>query len=295
MLVCPVCSAPLESAKNPCQSCGYSVATRDGFTAWAPELADHNSGFRAEYFSGLAQVESEHFWFRARNTLIIWALKKYFPDFRSLLEVGCGSGFVLSGIAGAFPEARLVGSEIFVAGLEVAASRIPQAELVQMDARKLPYVDEFDVVAAFDVIEHIDEDETVLQNFFRAVKPGGGCVITVPQHKWLWSPVDEEACHKRRYTAAELHGKMEAAGFHILRTTSFVTLLLPAMLASRLLAKRAGKSGGADSLRMNKAVNLLFEAILYCERLVIKAGLNWPLGGSRLVVARKMFSPQNQP
>lgn len=295
MLVCPVCSAPLESAKKPCQACGSSVATRDGFTAWAPELADHNSGFRAEYFSGLAQVESENFWFRARNALIIWALKKYFPGFHSLLEVGCGSGFVLSGIAGAFPQAKLVGSEIFVAGLEVASGRIPQAELVQMDARKLPYVDEFDVVAAFDVIEHIDEDETVLQNFFRAVKPGGGCLITVPQHKWLWSPVDEEACHKRRYTAAELHGKMEAAGFQILRTTSFVSLLLPAMLASRLAAKRAGKSGGADSLRMNKAVNRLFEAILYCERLVIRAGLNWPLGGSRLVVARKMPSPPHQP
>jgi ubiquinone/menaquinone biosynthesis C-methylase UbiE len=295
MLVCPVCSAPLESAKKPCQACGSSVATRDGFTAWAPELADHNTGFRAEYFAGLAQVESENFWFRARNVLIIWALKKYFPGFHSLLEVGCGSGFVLSGIAGAFPQARLVGSEIFVAGLEVAASRIPQAELVQMDARKLPYVDEFDVVAAFDVIEHIDEDETVLQNFFRAVKPGGGCVITVPQHKWLWSPVDEEACHKRRYTAAELHGKLEAAGFQMLRTTSFVTLLLPAMLASRLMARRAGKSGGADSLRMNKAVNRLFEAILCCERLVIKAGLNWPLGGSRLVVARKPASSQNQP
>lgn len=261
--------------------------------AWAPELADHNDGFRAEFFSDLAKVESENFWFRARNALIIWVIKKYFPGFQSLLEVGCGSGYVLSGIAGAFPQARLVGSEIFVAGLEVAASRVPQAQLVQMDARKLPYLNEFDVVAAFDVIEHIDEDETVLQNFFRAVKPGGGCVITVPQHKWLWSPADEGACHKRRYSAAELHNKMEAAGFKILRTTSFVSLLLPAMLASRLNDKRVGKSGGSASLRMNKTLNRLFEAVLYLERMVIKTGLNWPLGGSRLVVAQKIPATQN--
>ena len=294
MLICTVCSARLQNVTTPCSACGTCVATRDGFTAWAPELADSNDGFRAEYFSDLAQVESEHFWFRARNALIIWALKKYFQDFRHLLEVGCGSGFVLSGIAEAFPQAKLVGSEIFVAGLQVAARRVPQALLVQMDARRLPYAEEFDVVAAFDVIEHIDEDEIVLQNFFRAIKPGGGCVITVPQHKWLWSPVDEEACHKRRYTARELHSKIEAAGFKILRSTSFVTLLLPAMLASRLMDKRAGKSGGVDSLRMNKVINRLFGAILFCEQLMIKLGFNWPLGGSRLVIAQKMPAAQNQ-
>ena len=265
---------------------------RGRFVAWAPELADDNDGFHSGSFSDLAQVESENFWFCARNTLIIWSLKKYFPNFDSLLEVGCGTGFVLSGIADAFPQARLIGSEIFVAGLEVAASRVPKAELVQMDARKLPYVEEFDVVAAFDVIEHIQEDETALQNLFRAVKPGGGCIVTVPQHKWLWSPVDEEACHKRRYVAYELHSKMEAVGFQILRTTSFVSLLLPAMLSSRLMAKHTGRSGGAHSLRINKFINLFFEAILYCELLVIRVGLNWPLGGSRLVVARKTGKSQ---
>ncbi len=288
MLVCPACHTPIEGEKRSCAACGFEVALRDGIAIWAPELAEHNDGFRAEFFSDLAEVESRHFWFRARNTLIVWALKKHFPEFRSLLEVGCGSGFVLSGISEAFPTARLVGSEIFVAGLEVAARRVPRAELVQMDARQLPYTDEFDVLAAFDVIEHIDDDEIVLQNFFRAVKPGGGCIVTVPQHKWLWSPVDEEACHKRRYSAPELRTKMEAAGFRILRTSSFVTLLLPAMLASRLLDRRAGKSGGTASLRMNPFVNTLFEAVLSVERLFIIAGFNLPFGGSRLMVAQKM-------
>lgn len=294
MLVCTECRAPIQNANQPCMTCGTCASVRQGFTAWAPELADANNGFRAEYFSDLAQVESEHFWFRARNTLIVWAIKRYFPNFQSLLEIGCGSGFVLSGIAMAFPTARMVGSEIFVAGLEVAAKRMPQAELVQLDARKLPYVEEFEIVAAFDVIEHIEEDETVLQNFFSAIKPGGVCIVTVPQHKWLWSPVDEEACHKRRYSAVELHDKIEATGFNILRSTSFVTLLLPAMFASRLLARGSGKSGGTQSMRMNKFVNRLFEAILAAEQAVIKLGLDWPIGGSRLVVAKKMSSSSIQ-
>lgn len=287
MIICPVCGAPILELKCACRACGFVPESIDGFVAWAPEFANSNSGFHPEYFAGLAQVEAEHFWFRARNTLILWALRKYFPVSRSLLEVGCGTGFVLSGIAGAFPQISLVGSEIFTAGLAVASQRVPRAKLVQMDARRIPYVEEFDVVSAFDVIEHIKEDELVLQNLYRAVKPGGGCLITVPQHKWLWSPVDDKACHQRRYGARELHEKIEAAGFRILRTTSFVTLLLPAMLLSRLAVKYSGKSGGSDDLRLNPIINRLFEVILYFEQLFIRGGVRWPIGGSRLVVALK--------
>jgi ubiquinone/menaquinone biosynthesis C-methylase UbiE len=288
MIVCPTCQTALPGKSElRCAACGFAPERRSGFAVWAPALADHNDGFRAEFFKGLAAIEAQHFWFRSRNALITWALGRYFPRFDSLLEVGCGSGYVLSGIAAAFPQATLTGSEIFVAGLEVAADRARGVELVQMDARNLPYVAEFDVVAAFDVIEHIEEDELVLENFFRAIKPGGGCILTVPQHMWLWSPVDEEACHKRRYSAAELRRKMAAAGFEVIRSTSFVTALLPPMLVSRLLSRRAGKSGGVESLRMNPVINWLFETALATERLLIKAGLDMPVGGSRLIVGRK--------
>jgi SAM-dependent methyltransferase len=201
--------------------------------------------------------------------------------------VGCGTGYVLSGIAQAFPRARIAGSEIYTAGLSAAATRMPSVELFQMDARKLPYEDEFELVGAFDVIEHILEDELVLQNFYRAVKSGGGCLITVPQHRWLWSPVDEAACHQRRYSAKELHSKMEAAGFRIVRSTSFVTLLLPLMLASRLSSKRSGKSNGSNALTLNPKLDRLLEAIMRVEQGLIKFGINLPFGGSRLVVARK--------
>nr|VFK12098.1 MAG: Putative methyltransferase [Candidatus Kentron sp. LPFa]VFK28151.1 MAG: Putative methyltransferase [Candidatus Kentron sp. LPFa] len=54
------------------------------------------------------------------------------------LEIGCGTGFVLSGIAEAFPEAKLVGTDAFSAGLAYAARRVPGAALYQMDARCLP-------------------------------------------------------------------------------------------------------------------------------------------------------------
>lgn len=287
MIVCPSCGAQSIHAETGCAQCGFVPTRVDSFLAWAPELAKHNDGFHEESFEGLARVEAGNFWFRARNAIIIWALRKYFPAFDSLLEVGCGTGFVLSGIARAFPKTRIAGSEIYTAGLAFAAQRLPSVELLQMDARKLPYVAEFDVVAAFDVIEHILEDELVLQNFHRAIKPGGGCLITVPQHMWLWSPVDEEACHQRRYSARELHDKVEAAGFRILRSTSFVTFLLPLMLASRIAARRSGTSGGSEALQLNPLVDRILSGVMRAEHLLIKIGMSFPIGGSRLVILQR--------
>ncbi len=100
---------------------------------------------------------------------------------RRYLEIGCGTGYVLSGVAQAYPAATVVGTEVFSVGLPYAASRVRSAELLQMDARQIPYVSEFDVIGAFDVLEHIDEDELVLNSMFRALRPGGGIAITVPQ------------------------------------------------------------------------------------------------------------------
>lgn len=290
MIVCPYCCNRNIRTENGCPKCGFIPARVDGFWAWAPDLAKHNDGFPKESFEGLVRVEAGNFWFRARNTIILWALRKYFPGFDSLLEVGCGTGYVLSGIADAFPNAHMTGSEIYTAGLSFAAKRLPGVELLQMDARKFPYAAEFDVVAAFDVIEHILEDKLVLQNFYHAIKPGGGCLITVPQHQWLWSHVDEAACHKRRYSVTDLHTKVEAAGFRIVRSTSFVTLLLPLMLVSRFLARRS-ESAGYKELLLNPVLDRTLEAIMQIEYFMIKAGISLPFGGSRMVILKREVSP----
>jgi len=287
MLLCPSCGKQHINAEQACPQCHFTPARVDGFLAWAPELAKHNDSFPEASFEGLARVEAGSFWFRSRNAIVQWALRKYFPSFDSLLEVGCGTGFVLSGIAKAFPHARICGSEIHTAGLSFAAKRLPEAELLQMDARRLPYEAEFDVVAAFDVIEHIVEDELVLQNFHRAIKPGGICLLTVPQHQWLWSPTDDAACHKRRYSAEELHRKVTAAGFRIVRSTSFVTLLLPLMAATRWRARRTGRAGGSEAMLLNPTLERVLEAIMRVELQLIKWGLNLPAGGSRLLVGIK--------
>ena len=110
---------------------------------------------------------------------------------------------------------------------------MPTVAFMQMDARAIPFVGEFDVMGAFDVLEHVEEDEQVLIQMRDALKPRGVMLLTVPQHAWLWSPV-ADSCHVRRYAAKELHVKVKAAGFEIVRSTSFVFSVLPAMFASRM-------------------------------------------------------------
>lgn len=248
-----------------------------------------NSGFKPHYFKELAKLEAGNFWFRARNQLILWALHKYHPELKSFLEIGCGTGFVISGISEQFPDAKLFGSEYLEEGLVYARQRVPGAEFAQMDARHIPYESELDAIGAFDVLEHIEEDEVVLKQIFKALNPGGIVFITVPQHRWLWSAVDEYACHVRRYDTNELHQKVCRAGFDIIRSTSFVSKLLPVMYLSRLL-KRNKTDMRMDSmaeLRINPILNKLFEWLLYFELTLIRAGISIPVGGSRLLVARK--------
>ncbi len=156
-----------------------------------------------------------------------------------------------------------------------------------MDARRIPYVDEFDVIGAFDVLEHIPEDEAVLVQLRSALKPGGGLLITVPQHPRLWSSADVYACHVRRYTASEIRCKVENAGFEIVRSTSFVSLLLPAMLASRRRGRDRGDFDPRDEFRIGRTANRALEEILRIERWLIRTGVSFPVGGSRLIVARR--------
>jgi hypothetical protein len=126
----------------------------------------------------------------------------------------------------------------------------------------------------------------VLENLAAALRSRGGLLITVPQHDWLWSSTDVAAHHVRRYAKADLVAKIEATGFEVLRATSFVSLLLPAIL----LARRRGGDGMAEveaELDLPPLANAIGAATLGLERMLIRCGIDLPAGGSLLVAARR--------
>jgi len=286
MKCCVECATQFESKGWRCPNCGFQPERRGGLLSFhEPEGID---GFDPDAFDRLAALEQASFWFRSRNRLIAWAVHEYFPNARSLLEVGCGTGFVLAGLERAYPALRLAGAELYAGGLCHASERAPSADLFQFDARNIPFDAEFDVVGAFDVLEHIDRDEDVLAEMHGAVAPGGGIVVTVPQHRWLWSSSEDYAEHKRRYSRAELTSKVARAGFNVRRVTSFVSLLLPLMAASRFAERLSSRSyNPGREHQVARRADAPLERISDSEYWALTRGVNFPVGGSLLLIAAR--------
>ena len=170
MKICVKCNLNFSSFNWKCPFCEYLPENIDGITIHALDFAYKDNGFKSEYFDKLFEIESNNFWFKVRNEIIIWALYKYVSNAYSFLEVGCGTGFVLSCISRAFPNMEINGSEIFLNGLTYAKMRTPKAKFMQMDARHVPFVSEFDVIGAFDVLEHIIDDSRVISELNKSLK-----------------------------------------------------------------------------------------------------------------------------
>lgn len=285
---CPECRTVFCEDSWQCPVCAYAPSIINGYPAFAPEIANSDDMYLAEYFERLMAIEPEHFWFEARNRLLVHTLKRFFPQMQAFMEVGCGTGFALQAIHRAFAQTQLTATDLLVDGLSFAAARVPSATLLQMDARKMPFQSAFDVIGSFDVLEHIEEDELVLQQMAQALRPNGGLLITVPQHRTLWSVIDEQAMHKRRYTRAELTSKVEKAGFKVVYATSFVTLLLPMMYLSRFQYHFRTSADGLAHLTVSPMLNRIFRGIMHLEMALHHSHVSLPAGGSLLLVARKI-------
>jgi SAM-dependent methyltransferase len=279
--------APLWPPGWCCSSCGAAVAQDDGVPMFAPDLADTVSGVDPKGFAVLSRVEAGHFWFVPRGELITGLAAKFFPEARRFIEIGCGTGMVLGALARSRRWQRLVGSELHPSGLTYARQRLPAGvEFVQMDARDIPAVGVFDLTGAFDVIEHIEDDEAVLRGLRAATCPGGGIIVAVPQHPWLWSAADDIGHHQRRYRRGELEAKLRRNGFETLFSSSYTALLLPLMMVSRLLQKDKAAHQEEHEFAPSPLVNRVLTTILRAEVRLTLAGWRWPAGGSRVVVAR---------
>jgi SAM-dependent methyltransferase len=241
-----------------------------------------------ESFELLRRSEEGHFWFTTRNQLIEWLIRRYVPTAARAFEIGCGTGFVLKAFRSALPRTDIAGSELHSRGLIYALNRhLDHAELIQMDARQTFLSEVFELVGAFDVLEHIDEDELVLAEIYRMLRPKGVFIASVPQHPWLWSAVDEIGHHRRRYRRGELAAKARKIGFRIRYQTSFATLAFPMLVADRLRSGMRSDLKNAD-VTVPPVVNHFLIALFRVEHMLRRLGMPLPFGGSQIIVADKV-------
>lgn len=291
MRLCPTCESSLTGPTNAdwlCTTCGFRPASDEGVLLLAPEAVPGEATETPYEWQALTEAERRHFWFRTRARLIAWAIDRHFARATSLLDVGCGAGSILAHLSAVCPRLELTGAEVRLDALRHARTRVRGVELLQLDIRKLPFMQHFDVVCAFDVLEHLDDDLAALRELAKAVRVGGGLIVTVPQHPRLWSRVDEFSGHRRRYRRRELVARVRRAGFSIRRVTSFATLVMPGLLWSRARDRRRRAAFDPTAeLRIAPAPNAAAQLLSNIELLTIRAGLSWPAGGSLLVVARR--------
>jgi ubiquinone/menaquinone biosynthesis C-methylase UbiE len=283
---CIRCEAGFDGPRWTCPTCGFVPKINGSFTSFC--TAQAGDGFDPDAFASLAELEEGSFWFGSRNLLIAWAMGRYFPDAHTLLEIGCGTGFVLDGLRRALPQLCLTGADLHADGLRYASERLPDVEFLQFDARQMPYDAEFDVIGAFDALEHVEDDTRVLREMRRAVRPGGGVLIAVPQHRRLWSVADEHGEHKRRYSRSELLSKVSATGLSIRRVTSFVTFLLPPIAVVRLSERyRSRPFDPSAELASTHRASAVLGRIMTMERALLTRGVDLPVGLSLLLVASR--------
>lgn len=236
-------------------------------------------------FQRMSSHGAEHWWFRARRQILrdqIAALR--LPPRPQILEAGCGPGGNLPMLAefgevtGFEPNEGARQAAIELTDIEVRGGTLPDDTLFPAES--------FDLIVAFDVVEHIDDDAGAVRSLARMLRAGGYFLMTVPAYRWLWSEHDEHHHHRRRYTRPEVRKVVEAAGLRVEKCSHFNTLLMPAVLLRRGFARLSGSRLGPDDAMPAPAVNGLLRRIFASERHLLRRG-SLPAGVSILCLARK--------
>jgi SAM-dependent methyltransferase len=235
----------------------------------------------------LFRVEQSHWWYIGRRKIIaafVADICRRVTDRRPrILDVGCGTGANLLMLS-KYGEAEGVD----VSEDALAFCRERGLDKVRLGAgEELPYDDgTFDLVTAFDVVEHMDDDLAGLSEMQRVLRPGGRVLLFVPTFMFLWGLQDEVSNHRRRYRLPQLRRVLEQAGFEIERTTyANITFFMPILLMRKLMRLTGIKAATENNINV-PALNGILGRLLGAESTILRY-LNLPFGVSGLCVAKK--------
>ena len=210
----------------------------------------------------LAELEDEHWWYRERRHLLARAITGLAPG--RAIDIGAAGGGNTRVLREHGWEA--VALEYGADGAAVAHER--GLATLRGDATNLPLAsDSLDLVVAFDVLEHLQDDDAAVAEVRRVLRPGGTYLIAVPADPRLWSSHDVAVDHVRRYTREGLVELLGRGGFEVGDVRSWNVLLRP------VVAMRRRTSSGSDLEDLNPVVNLGLRAIIAAERYLPVGGL----------------------
>jgi SAM-dependent methyltransferase len=234
------------------------------------DLRDRQSGAGEDFF-----------WFEGKNGLVEALLRRCGAKAGArILDVGAGTG-------GYLPAAKRLGDVYVVDADPSVLELVPEGAYKEKrcaDLRSLPYPDGFfDIIMAYDILEHVDDDARAVSEVHRCLKPGGAFIFTVPAHQGLFSYHDRVLGHLRRYGMPDVKAKMACFGSS--QTGYWLAALFPAMAAMRILQRR--KKSGRHLARLPGPLNRLLTLELRLENRLIGAGFRLPFGLTIYGICRK--------
>lgn len=235
----------------------------------------------------LFRVEQSHWWHTGRRKILAGFVEEICREVTDrrprILDVGCGTGANLLMLS-KYGDAE--GVDISEDALAFCRER--GLDKVRLGAgEELPYDDgTFDLVTAFDVVEHMDDDLGGLSEMRRVLRPGGRVLLFVPTFMFLWGVQDDVSNHRRRYRLPELRRVLERAGFEIERTTyANITFFLPILVIRKLMRLTGIKAATENNINVT-ALNGVLGKLFGVESSILRY-MNLPFGVSGLCVARR--------
>ena len=219
-------------------------------------------------YEKMAELDERHWWYCARRDILAALIRRLVnpPPGAAILEIGCGTGHNLTMLA---QFGRVDALELDDQARAVAEKRLGKS-ILSAPLPELKGVPErhYDLIGAFDVVEHIDKDHAALMSIERRLKPGGKLVMTVPAHQWMWSAHDVVNHHVRRYSRRGLQRLIADTPLHLEAIGYFNSLLFPVAVAERMASKLRGKDE-ADLTMPGALLNGMLEKTFALERHLI--------------------------
>ena len=235
----------------------------------------------------MAEHEQAYWWHLGRLRIIETYLRvARLPSQKAkLLNVGCGTG-------GTVPTLEKFGAVDNVDTSDQAIAFMKQrgySRVTKVHGTALPFTGgSYDLVVAFDVLEHIEDHLGALREWSRVLKDDGAIVLTVPAYQWLWSGHDVALGHHRRYTAQRLKAAAALTGLRPQKMSYAIIFSLPLVIGFRLLGRLRGESADAEASYVSLPgwLNRLFTALLYGEA-KLHGHMGFPAGTSVVAIFRK--------
>ena len=244
--------------------------------------------FYQEYYT----LEREGWWFKARLSI----LESYCKDLAvntniKILNVGAATG-ATSEMLSRYGEVTSLEYDKFCCEFLKVKTGI---EAINASLTELPFKNNtYDLICAFDVIEHIEDHEKALDEIYRVLRPHGKYFLTVPAFQSLWSNHYVVNHHYRRYTKKKFNSLISNSNLKIDYSTYFnFWLLIPISIARFILniipRKKKENSSGSDNeiMKSSKVINAILFSIFHSEKYLLNNNVKFPFGVSIMTIGHK--------